>query len=769
MKAIWKPNLLLSIFSFCIAFSGFSQKVGLVFSGGGAAGLTHIGVIKALEENEIPIDYITGASFGALVGGLYAAGYTPQEMQRFFESEEFLLALRGNLPERDVYYFTKDRYDASMLNIQLSLDEEIVKALPSNVVTPDLMEYMLIDILEPAAAAANYDFNELFIPFRCVASDIVEKKEVIFSEGSLALALRASSTYPFYFKPIEIDNTMLFDGGLYNNFPSDIMSESFNPDIIIGSNVASSIDPPKSDDLISQVRNMIMRKSEFTIDGNGLIIEPNTNVGVFDFSDISNEIEIGYQATMDRMGDIKRLVGNRRSQIDSLNKKREEFSNQKPSKFVGEIELEGKLNKKQKAYVKSMLGPNPNKDSSFAFLDFKPQYLRLVQDKKIESVYPSTQLDSNSGLFNINLLVERDRDVEFLFGGNISSRPINTGFVGVNYNLFGRTSARLHGNLYFGKFYGGFMTSADIDIGGKKRFSLSPFFIRNRWDYFRSFATFFEQSQPSFIVKNELFGGLTLKASWGNNTVLKLEGKRGRTFDDYYQTENFTVDDTADVTTFDFWTAGFGVDRNTLNRKLYANKGSRFKFSLRYITGDETTEFGSTAADLSEFTSFHDWFEAELNYEYYFSHFGPFHLGFTLDAMYSTKPFFENYNASIISSPGYEPIPESKTIFLEEYRTTEFLGTGFRAVMEIRKNLELRAEAYAFIPRVSILRDEDNKARFSEPFYDQYFIGAGVFVWHSPLGPLSLNLNYYDSKADSPWSFFLNFGYTIFNQKAYEM
>jgi len=313
------------------------------------------------------------------------------------------------------------------------------------------------------------------------------------------------------------------------------------------------------------------------------------------------------------------------------------------------------------------------------------------------------------------------------------------------------------------------MTSADIDLGGKKRFSLSPFFIRNRWDYFRSFATFFEQSQPSFIVKNELFGGLTLKASWGNNTVLKLEGKRGRTFDDYYQTENFTVDDTADVTTFDFWTAGFGVDRNTLNRKLYANKGSRFKFSLRYITGDETTEFGSTAADLSEFTSFHDWFEAELNYEYYFSHFGPFHLGFTLDAMYSTKPFFENYNASIISSPGYEPIPESKTIFLEEYRTTEFLGTGFRAVMEIRKNLELRAEAYAFIPRVSILRDEDNKARFSEPFYDQYFIGAGVFVWHSPLGPLSLNLNYYDSKADSPWSFFLNFGYTIFNQKAYEM
>lgn len=743
--------------------------MGLVFSGGGAAGLTHVGVLKALEENEIPVDYITGASFGALVGGLYAAGYSPDEMQEFFESDEFLLALRGNLPEKDVYYFTKDRYDASMLNIQLKLNEEIVRSLPSNVVTPDLMEYMLIDILEPAAAAANYDFDKLFIPFRCVASDIVEKQEVIFSNGSLALALRASSTYPFYFKPIEIDNTMLFDGGLYNNFPSDIMSNAFHPDVIIGSNVASVIDPPDKDDLISQVRNMIMRKSQFIIEGDGLIIEPNSNIGVFDFSDIAGEIEKGYQATMDRMGEIKKLVGTRRAETEVIRAKRQEFNNQKPSKNIEKIRLTGDLNNKQETYVKSMLGPNLKKDSLFTFNEFKPQYLRLIQDKKIESVYPISKLDSTSGMFDLNLLVERDRDVEFLFGGNVSSRPINTGFVGINYNLFGRTSARLHGNLYFGKFYGSFMASADVDLGGKKRFSLSPFFIRNQWDYFRSYATFFEQSQPSFIVKNELFGGLSLKASWGNNTVIRLEGKRGKTFDNYYQTANFTIDDTSDVTTFDFWTTGIGIDRNTLNRKLYANRGSRFKLSLRYITGDERTEFGSTTADLSEFTQFHDWFEAELNYQYYFGHFGPIHLGFTVDAMYSTKPFFENYNASIISSPAYEPIPESKTIFLDEYRTTEFLGTGFRAVMEIRKNLEVRAEAYAFIPRVSILRDENNKARFSKPFYDQYFIGAGVFVWHSPLGPVSLNLNYYDNKEDSPWSFFLNFGYTIFNQKAYEM
>ena len=769
MKLLLKALILLNLFTGVFSFSVYSQSVGLVFSGGGAAGLTHVGVIKALEENDIPIDYITGSSFGALVGGLYASGYTPEEMRRFFESEEFILAVEGSLPEKDVYFFTKDRYNASMLNIQLRLNENITKSIPSNVVTPDLMEYMLIDILEPAAAAANYRFDSLFVPFRCVAADIVDKEEVIFSEGSLALALRASSTYPFYFKPIEIDSTMLFDGGLYNNFPSDVMSDEFKPDVIIGSNVASAIDPPLIDDLLSQVRNMIMRKSEFNINGEGIIIEPNTEVGVFDFSNIAGEIDKGYQATMDMMGEIKKLVGTRREKPENLNKKREKFREKMPKKEIHSIKLQGDLNKKQKAYVSSMLGPNIKKDSSFSFTDFKPQYLRLVQDKKIESVYPTCKIDSASGKYDMNLLVRRDRDIEFMFGGNVSSRPINVGFVGVNYNLFGRTSARLHGNLYFGKFYGSFLASADFDIGGKKRFSLSPFFIRNRWDYFRSYATFFEQSQPSFIVKNELFGGLTFKASWGNNTIIRFEGKRGKTFDNYYQTENFTVNDTADVTTFDLWTTGIGIDRNTLNRKLYANRGSRFKVALRYVTGEERTEFGSTIDNKKLFKDSHNWFEAQLNYQYYFSHFGPFHLGLTVDALYSTKPFFENYNASIISAPAYEPIPESKTIFLEEYRTTEYLGTGLRTVMEIRKNLELRAEFYAFIPRVSILRDTGNKAKFSEPFYNQYFIGAGVFVWHSPLGPVSLNLNYYDSKTDSPWSFFLNFGYTIFNQKVYQM
>src|SRR6056297_509968 len=254
-----------------------AQKVGLVLSGGGAAGIAHIGVIKALEENEVPIDYITGTSMGALIGGLYSAGYSVEEITALFESEDFLTGVRGNLPEKDVYYFSNDPEDGSLISLKISPQQLLEKSIPANIVAPDLMEYMLFDILEPASASANYQFDSLMIPFRCVAADIVEKREVIFDSGNLATALRASSTYPFYYKPLIIDSTMLFDGGLYNNFPADIMYKDFLPDVIIGSNVAGSIEPPREDDLISQIRNMIMRQSNFSIPCDySVIIEPDS-------------------------------------------------------------------------------------------------------------------------------------------------------------------------------------------------------------------------------------------------------------------------------------------------------------------------------------------------------------------------------------------------------------------------------------------------------------------------------------------------------------
>ena len=189
-----------------LPFQGFGQKIGLVLSGGGAKGLAHIGVIRALEENNIPIDYITGTSMGAIIGGLYAAGYSPDEMETLFKSEDFKLWFRGIIPPRYVYYFKKLDENPSFIDLDFARNEDKMKlALPTNIIPPGQIDFAFMELFSPANAVAENNFNQLFVPFRCVATDIYLNKPVVFSKGDLGLAVRASMTVPFFFKPIEID------------------------------------------------------------------------------------------------------------------------------------------------------------------------------------------------------------------------------------------------------------------------------------------------------------------------------------------------------------------------------------------------------------------------------------------------------------------------------------------------------------------------------------------------------------------------------------
>ena len=224
--------------------ASYGQKVGLVFSGGGASGVSHIGVLKALEEHEIPIDYISGTSMGALVGGLYSAGYSPSEIEALFVSPQFKEWAEGILDEKYVYYLREKDDNPSLFRLKIDLDTLLETTLPTNLISPVAVDYGLMEYLAPSSAAAGNNFDELFIPFRCVASDIISKKAVVLKDGNLATAVRASMSYPFYLSPVTYQDKLLFDGGLYNNFPSDVMYEDFFPDYIIGSNVSSNFAPP---------------------------------------------------------------------------------------------------------------------------------------------------------------------------------------------------------------------------------------------------------------------------------------------------------------------------------------------------------------------------------------------------------------------------------------------------------------------------------------------------------------------------------------------
>src|SRR5205085_9638594 len=143
-----------------------------------------------------PIDYITGTSAGAYLGSLYAAGYTPLEMERLVTSKSFMRMASGLFDENNGYYFKKNPPDASWVTVKFILDSVLRTQLPSNVVNPAEIDFALSERMAAPISLAGYNFDSLVVPFRCVAADITNKQPMIFRNGDLAMAVRASMAFP---------------------------------------------------------------------------------------------------------------------------------------------------------------------------------------------------------------------------------------------------------------------------------------------------------------------------------------------------------------------------------------------------------------------------------------------------------------------------------------------------------------------------------------------------------------------------------------------
>jgi NTE family protein len=757
----------LLMFCLCVLLGTASQKaeaqsVGIVLSGGGASALAHIGFLRALEENNIPVDYISGTSMGAVIGAMYASGFSIDEIDSLVRSDDFQRMSVGDLDGKYEYYFQERDNDAGLVTLKFSEGSLITNSLPTNVIDPQLLDFNFMAGFSGADAASGYNFDSLYVPFRCIASDIESKKQVLFKNGSLATAVRASSTYPFYVSPIEVDGKLLFDGGLYNNFPSDVMYQNFMPDIIIGCNVSENNEKPSRNDLISQLKNMIVYKTNFeAICEHMFIVAPKSNVSTFSFSLVDESIKSGYDATISQMELIGAAI-ERKVTMEERTQNRSRFRSKMPPLVFDEIRLKG-LERGQGSYVRNLLGGH---QSPVPVDKLKPAYFRVYNDDKIRSIYPQARFKPETGFYALVLDVEKEKDVAVTFGGNFSSRPINTGFVGLRYNLFSRFSSSLSANSYFGRFYGSVSLSAKFDFSAGAPFSVEPHVVYNRWDYFRSQSTFFEDVKPSFIVKNEQFTGLNFRFPAGNSGRFESDLRLVKAYDDYYLTQNFVSTDTADQTVFRAGTFSLGFKRNTLNRKVYANAGTYLHVSTRFVEGREQTIPGSTSASRDTVINNHDWVTLRLRYQNYFQKLGNIKLGLLLDGVWSTQPFFNNRIASLMRAPAFEPIPESQTLFMPQFRAHDYAAGGLVGVWSIKKSLDFRAEAHVFQPFGKILSTESG-----EPVYDnetdRFYIGSASLILHTPIGPASLSANYYDQSID-PWSIMFNFGYILFNRQALE-
>ncbi|MFM7728705.1 MAG: hypothetical protein ACKO7B_18545, partial [Flavobacteriales bacterium] len=235
-------------------------------------------------------------------------------------------------------------------------------------------------------------------------------------------------------------------------------------------------------------------------------------------------------------------------------------------------------------------------------------------------------------------------------------------------------------------------------------------------------------------------------------------------FDEYYQITNFISTDTADRTEFNAWIGKFSYERSTLNRKQFANSGSFIHLSAKRVEGEEFTIPGSTSEIRDPTEANHAWYTAKFNYQNFFLTKKHIKSGFYLEGVWSSQNFFNNYISSSIAAPAFNPIPESRTFFMPQFRTHTYAAVGLMNVLSFTRNIELRFEAYAFQPFKSIVRDEFGKAKYDETPVTKY-IGSATILANTPLGPLSFSTNYYDKKEE-PWSFIFNFGYILFNRSA---
>ena len=235
-------------------------KVGLVLSGGGAKGAAHIGVLKYIEEAGIPIDYIAGTSMGSIVGGMYALGYSSDEILDMISSVDWNRLISNEVDRQKISFGRKLEKGAQLITVPFSLttqQEELQSrsfrnSLPQGLVSGD----NLINLFNSLAVgySDSLAFKELPIPFVCIATNMISGEADVLDKGEFTKALRASMAIPILFDPIKMNNTLYVDGGLTTNFPVE-QCRAMGADYIIGVSMSPGLEenPEKLSSILSQV------------------------------------------------------------------------------------------------------------------------------------------------------------------------------------------------------------------------------------------------------------------------------------------------------------------------------------------------------------------------------------------------------------------------------------------------------------------------------------------------------------------------------------
>lgn len=757
----------------------YAQKVGLVLSGGGAKGCAHVGVIRALEEEGIPIDYVAGTSMGAIVSSLYAMGYSPDQMASLIMSEKFMRWQNGNIDERNLFFFKRDDPTPDFISFKVNMRDSTNSGanflIPTSVLPPDQLNIAFMDLFSKANAACGGDFDSLFVPFRCVASDVAHKRAYIHRKGDLGDAVRTSMSFPFVFRPIQVDGLLMLDGGIYNNFPVDVMEKDFHPDFIIGSAVSDnpSIDSDRKVSPVTLLEKLIMDETNYEIpEEKGILVDFHfTDVGLLDFHRMKELEQIGYDSTKAMIARIKERVS-RRVSPEAVEKRRSEYLRKEKDLVFNSVTITG-VNSVQRQYLLKSFIPS-KKDTILDMSEFQKIYFKLLSDEKISEIVPRAYYNDSTGTYDLNLDVKMNSDFEVSFGGNISSTFANNLFLGIQkrgVHYFGYNVA-LDGQI--GSLYKNAHMQVRLDRPGKMPIGLKMIVDYTQINYQNQQEPFYRDYIQNNIsteaYTSELYGKVKMMVPFYLKGKMDVGICYGHKSDHYHYWPD--EKNKWNTTNYNLGIALLQYKHNSLSHKQYPVDGMRISLTGQYIFGSQWSrrylKNDEGFLDYKRTPSDHIWWvQLSYNMDYYFNFSKHFSLGLYVDGVYSNVLLMGNYMEGLLISPMFTPSNQTKFLFNSAFCSHTYLAGGFAPIYKFNKVLQLRLANYVYMPYMALSPTGSYRSIYRPAFSQLYSFNELTFVANLKFISAAFYVNHY-SYPEKNWNVGLNIGYQLFHDRMIE-
>lgn len=717
------------------------QSVGLVLSGGGAKGIAHIGVIQALEENNIAIDYITGTSMGAIVGGLYAAGYSPAEMMQLLASPLFINASTGTIDPQLRFYLTAPQPSPQVASFSLGNDS-IAKLVPQSLISPTVMNFAFMQVFAPASRACNDDFNRLFVPLRTVSSNIEAQRPEVARSGSLPDAIRASMSFPMVFCPIEINDTLHYDGGIFDNFPVDVMRREFHPDIMIGVDVHTADSIPRSPNAINQITNLVTRPQSYDLpDSLGIKIHIDLQkFSLLDFQRARQIYDIGYQRGLEMVDSIKTRVMSQRTAEEVARRRADFMKRLTPLRFDSVTCIGG--SREQNIYLAGLFPKTP-----FGLRGAREGFYRSISGGRLQDLQV-TALPTDSA-YALKLRAFPKPAWSLGIGGYISSSTSSMLYASVNYNQLSRRAVSGSFGAWIGQSYMAAHLLANVRFSSKSTYSLGLQGVISKHIYTQTEKLFFQINEPKFVTDVQGFGrAYLLQLACGPHAAASLSAGYGYQRSQFYDTDGAHISSALKLGQI-----AARYDYNTLNAFDFPTSGMEIHAAIMGLFGHR--QLNTPAISRSKT----GWIQARIKLRKYWNLHPHFALGLDGELLASTRKASSLYDAAIAEAPAYTPTPSCFNAFNGSFRAYSFLGLGATPIWKITNQLQLRGTFHIFAPWQTINRGvHDSTSLGSKPGKPEFFAEAQA-VFNLKLLSLSAYANYRTgSPADRGWHCGLSLG-----------